>query len=205
MCTQMMAIAIANKHIMLNFFKTALLSAVVIMVAFLSSCSQQLDDKDAVFSYVNDNLEGLNSFCDSVENTAPYFSGITHTNTHQIPEDDAAEIVEGMYAIGRINNSLFYEEVDYAFVEEPLEKGVFDTINMYTDYTLSYSFLCYSDDESSVGFYYTETDKPLYCGKEYDFKASGDGYEYTLPNNDVYYTEKICENYFFYQTSKNSD
>lgn len=179
--------------------KCALVILACFMFAFLQSCAKSLDDKSAIMAYVNKNIDGLSSFCESVEDTSPYFESITHTNNHPISESDAAEIIDGMYVIGRINNSLFYEQVSYDFIEEPLANGTIDTVTMYVDYTLSYGFAC-GGGENDIGFYYTQTDKPLFCGKEYDFKASQNGYEYALANGKVYYTERICENWYFYQT-----
>ncbi len=188
------AIVIPNNRIMQKRLKCAL-AILLISAAFFQSCSKQLDDKSEVVAYVNKNIDGLRSFCRSVEDTSPYFESITHTNNHPISESDAAEIVDGMYAVGRINDSLFYEEVSYDFIEKPLSEGIIDTVTMYVDYTLSYGFACNDD----IGFYYTQTDKPLFCGKEYDFEKSDNGYEYALANGKVYYTERICENWFFYQ------
>ena len=195
----MIVTALWNKRIMHKSIISVLSCSLVLSVALLSSCSDKLDDKKAVFSYVEDNIEGLTSFCESVENTSPYFESITHTNNHAVSEADAAEIIDGMYAVGRINDSLFYEEVSYDFVEEPLAEGLIDSITMYVDYTLSYGFSCHSEDGKSIGFYYTESDKPLFCGREYDFDESEGGYKYALANGSEYYTERICENWFFYQ------
>lgn len=181
-----------------------ILTALLMNTALLS-CSKQLDDVHSVSSYVENNLDGLNSFVKSVASTDEYFESITHTDIHPIKDEEASKIVDGMYAVGVINNSLFYEEVSYDFVEQPLEEGVVDTITMQTDYTTSYNFLCTSSDEYSVGFYYTETDKPLYLGKEYDFAEDGDGYSYSHSNGVQYYTQRICENWYYYKTEYKSD
>ncbi len=191
-----------NRFTLKRIFAT--LAALMICAALLS-CSKQLDDVNSVSSYVENNLDGLNSFVKSVASTDEYFKSITHTDIHPIKDEEASKIVDGMYAIGTINNSLFYEEVSYDFVAQPLEEGIVDTITMQTDYTTSYNFLCTSCDEYSVGFYYTETDKPLYLGKEYDFAEDGDGYSYSHSNGVQYYTQRICENWYYYKTEYKSN
>lgn len=192
----------SKKQILKRLFP--ILAALLLNMALLS-CSKQLDDVKSISNYVENNLEGLTDFVKSVASTDEYFESITHTSTHPINEKEASEIVDGVYAIGIINNSLFYEEVSYDFIAEPLEKGIVDTITMQTEYTLSYNFLCTSSDEYSIGFYYTESDKPLYLGKEYNFTEEEEGYSYTLSNGTQYYTQRICDNWYYYKTEYKTD
>lgn len=119
---------------------------------------------------------------------------------------------------GRTNNVIRFLQEDpeglQSFATTTLETGEVDE-NIHFNGVEGYdfvapdwiAFLTGSRTEKGityqVGFYYSPQDTPLgYRGEEMELTAFDDGYQYLYENGMEYYTERVQENWYFFEYNK---
>lgn len=91
------------------------------------------------------------------------------------------------------------DEVDWDDLESVL------SVSVLVNETIEFECIAEGILTSSfqAGFYYSPNDKPAYVGwfmfsSLDELVESGDGYSYSDGTDNRYYTERICENFYYY-------
>lgn len=125
------------------------------------------------------------------------------------PEGKTIENINGMYlyilgpddaVAASLDNDIFLKTLKIKSILEIQRNFASDRFNVF--------FMCGYNSTTIYGFYYTENNMPIgFNGADVSFKQSGKGYSWQDKEEnplESYYTEKITDNWFYYEDTINN-
>jgi len=171
--------------------------------------------KEEIIKLVNDNIDLLNKVPDEIKKIDKQGFFISTTDKrpieYEIPPDTSSTVFEDI-------NGLYMEVIDeddnvsFTSLKNDIFSGVFDIDGVmgidfwYSEEHFSVTFNCggtgFGNATSDFGFYYAEDNLPVCMyGSDELMARSGDGWTWQdeKNSNNIYYTERITENWFYYR------
>ena len=177
-----------------------------IMLTLMSCSFDDALSKEQIFKLVKDNIDLLKSSTIEVNNIGfPYYVFISTTDKKPIQEEH--KDINGLYAFGDKDNSGYsvYEKINNQVLDEVMQIKGLEEISVertwqYVEYSCGATGLAVSG--SYYGFYYVSNDRPIVIEGNRGAKLTpeGNGWRYKRDENSLgYYTERITENWFYYE------
>lgn len=171
---------------------------IALIILSLSSCSSTSLSKEDIFTIVTSNEELIRESISEIHGLKKKFIFISTTLKTEISDSK----ISGLFQEIKLEDKKRIDvKLDNAVIEKVINiKG----IEMISTEGSIIEFECGADgfgsESSYYGFYYTEKDNPeaIWCcgGK---LTKDGNGWSWKESNGDnSYYTEKICEDFYFY-------
>lgn len=179
---------------------TAIIFAMLFLV-LVGGCSdkgQEAISKDEILKLVENKKHELNKAADEISSIDEYITMIGIAE--KFDDIDELDDIKGLFNSGIMSGRQFYSSMNNDNLENLLKDGQIRYITVYPNSICHTSeFPCgVKNSEYDTGFYYSEANIPLYRGAAVDFIDDDGGFSYSLANGNVFYTEKITDNWYYY-------